>query len=57
MRVINPFAPGGGLDLVLRPVLTRMSESLKQSFVLMTHPSPAARNVRELVALAKRRPG
>jgi tripartite-type tricarboxylate transporter receptor subunit TctC len=121
VRVINPFAPGGGLDLVLRPTLQKMSESLKQSFVLdnrpgaagvigteiaaksppdgytllgattgtitinpstyaklpfdslrdlapvtsiasasfvlVTHPSLAARNARELVALAKRRPG
>jgi tripartite-type tricarboxylate transporter receptor subunit TctC len=121
VRVINPFAAGGGLDIVLRPVLQKISESLKQSFVvdnrpgaagvigtdlaaksppdgytligattgtitinpstyaklpfdpvrdlapitnigsasfvLVTHPSLAARNVRELVALAKRRPG
>lgn len=121
VRVINPFAPGGGLDIVVRPLLAKMSESLKQSFfvdnrpgaagvigteigaksapdgytliaattgtitinpstyaklpfdpvrdlapitsvgsasfVLVTHPSLAARNVRELVALAKRRPG
>jgi len=121
VRVINPFAPGGGLDLVLRPVLQKMSESVKQSFVvesragaagiigtdvvaksppdgytlvgattgtitinpstyaklpfdpmrdlapvsslgsasfvLVTHPSLAVRNVGELVALAKRRPG
>ena len=121
VRVINPFAAGGGLDIVLRPILQKMSDSLKQSFVvdnrpgaagvigtemgaksapdgytligattgtitinpstyaklpfdpvrdlapitnigsasfvLVTHPSLAARNVRELVALAKRRPG
>ena len=121
VRVINPFAPGGGLDLALRPVLQKMSESLKQSFVienragaagsigtemvaksppdgytlvgattgtitinpstyaklsydpardlapvtsvgsasfvLVTHPALPARNVRELVALAKSRPG
>ena len=121
VRVINPFAPGGGLDLVLRPVLQKVSENLKQSFiienrpgaagsigtevvaksppdgytligattgtitinpstyaklpfdpvrdlapvtsigsasfVLITHPSLAVRNVGELVALAKRRPG
>jgi tripartite-type tricarboxylate transporter receptor subunit TctC len=121
VRVINPFAPGGGLDLVLRPMLLKISENLKQSFVLdsrpgangiiateiaaksapdgytligattgtitinpstyaklpfdpirdlapvtsvgsasfvlVIHPSLAARNVRELVALAKRRPG
>ena len=121
VRVINPFAPGGGLDIVLRPLLAKMSESVKQSFfvdnrpgaagvigtdlaaksapdgytlisattgtitinpstyaklpfdpvrdltpitniasasfVLVTHPSLAARDARELVALAKRRPG
>src|SRR5262249_54427161 len=121
VRVVNPFAAGGGLDIVLRPMLQKMSENLKQSFVvdnrpgaagvigtelvakspadgytligattgtitinpstyaklpfdpvrdlapitsiasasfvLVTHPSLAARNVRELVALAKRRPG
>ena len=121
VRVINPFAPGGGLDIVLRPMLAKMSDSTKQSFfvdnrpgaagvigtdlgaksppdgytlisattgtitinpstyaklpfdpvrdltpitnigsasfVLVTHPSLAARNARELVALAKRSPG
>ena len=34
VRVIVPFAPGGGLELVSRPVVTRMSESTKQPFVL-----------------------
>jgi tripartite-type tricarboxylate transporter receptor subunit TctC len=121
VRVINPFAPGGGLDIVVRPLLQKMGESLKQSFVvdnrpgaagvigteigakspadgytliaattgtitinpstyaklpfdpvrdlapitnvgsasfvLVTHPSLAASNVRELVTLARRRPG
>ena len=121
VRVINPFAPGGGLDIVLRPMLAKMSDSTKQSFfvdnrpgaagvigtdlgaksppdgytlisattgtitinpstyaklpfdpvrdltpitnigsasfVLVTHPSLAARNARELVVLAKRSPG
>src|SRR5688572_21516311 len=121
VRVINPFAAGGVLDIILRRTLQKMGESLKQgfvvdnrpgaagvigtelaaksapdgytllgattgtitinpstyaklpfdpvrdlapitsigsaSFVLVTHPSLAARNVRELVTLAKRRPG
>ena len=121
VRVIMPFAPGGGLELVARPILTRMSESTKQAFVLdfrggangivgmeagskaapdgytlvtsttgshtinpgvhaklpfdvdrdfapitnfgeapfvlVSHPALAARNPRELVALAKSRPG
>jgi tripartite-type tricarboxylate transporter receptor subunit TctC len=120
VRVINPFAPGGGLDIVLRPVMLKLGDSLKQSFVvdnrpgaagiigteigarsapdgytligattgtitinpstyaklpfdpvrdlapitnigsasfvLVVHPSVPARNVRELVALAKRKP-
>lgn len=121
VRVINPFAPGGGLDIVMRPVLQKISDSLQQgfvldnrpgaaglvgteagaksppdgytlvaattgtvtinphvytkasfdtlrdfapicnfaqaSFVLVTHPSLAVGNVRDLVSLAKRRPG
>ena len=34
VRVINPFAPGGGLEIVLRPLLTKMSDNARQSFVL-----------------------
>ena len=41
VRVINPFAPGGGVDLVMRPVLQRMSDSTQQSFVLDNRPGAA----------------
>ena len=41
VRVINPFAPGGGLDLVMRPVLQKMSDSVQQSFVLENRPGAA----------------
>ncbi|VTU15802.1 Argininosuccinate lyase [Variovorax sp. SRS16] len=34
VRVISPFAPGGGLDVVLRPLLQKMGESMGQSFFL-----------------------
>jgi tripartite-type tricarboxylate transporter receptor subunit TctC len=34
VRVIVPFAAGGGLDIVLRPLLQKMSESLHQQFVI-----------------------
>jgi tripartite-type tricarboxylate transporter receptor subunit TctC len=34
VRVISPFAPGGGLDVVLRPLLQKMGESLHTSFYL-----------------------
>ena len=121
VRVIVPFPAGGGLDMIVRTVTQKMSESTKQAFVienrggangiigmdagvkstpdgytlitattgsltinpnvhakmpfdavrdlppitifgeapfvLVCHPSLAARNARELVALAKSRPG
>jgi len=121
VRVIVPFPAGGGLDMIVRPIMQRVSESTKQPyvmdyrggangivgmdvgakaapdgytlttsttgshtinpnvhaklpfdvtrdllpitnfgvapFVLVCHPSLAARNPRELVALAKSRPG
>ncbi len=34
VRVIVPFAAGGGLDIVLRPLLQKMSESMHQQFVI-----------------------
>jgi tripartite-type tricarboxylate transporter receptor subunit TctC len=34
VKVISPFAPGGGLDVVLRPLLQKMGESLNTSFIL-----------------------
>jgi tripartite-type tricarboxylate transporter receptor subunit TctC len=50
VRVINPFAPGGGLDLALRPVLQKMSESLKQSFVIENRAGAAGIIGTEVVA-------
>src|SRR5262245_25953872 len=52
VRVINPFAPGGGLDLVLRPTLQKMGESLKQSFVVDNRPGAAGVIGTELAAKA-----
>ncbi len=34
VRVIVPFAAGGGLDIVLRPLLQKISESTHQQFVI-----------------------
>jgi tripartite-type tricarboxylate transporter receptor subunit TctC len=34
VKVISPFAPGGGLDVVLRPLLQKMGENLGQSFYI-----------------------
>src|SRR5690242_2904769 len=52
VRVINPFAPGGGLDLALRPVLQKMSESLKQSFVVESRAGAAGVIGTDVVAKA-----
>lgn len=34
VRVISPFAAGGGLDVVLRPLLQKMGENLGQNFYI-----------------------
>ena len=52
VRVINPFAPGGGLDLAIRPVLQKMSESVKQQFVIENRPGAATNVGTDLVAHA-----
>jgi tripartite-type tricarboxylate transporter receptor subunit TctC len=50
VRVINPFAPGGGLDIVLRPMMLKVGESLKQSFVVDSRPGAAGIIGTELAA-------
>jgi tripartite-type tricarboxylate transporter receptor subunit TctC len=34
VRVIVPFAPGGGSDLTARPIAIKLSEALGQQFVV-----------------------
>ncbi|HEX4328588.1 MAG TPA: tripartite tricarboxylate transporter substrate binding protein [Burkholderiales bacterium] len=34
IKVISPYAPGGGLDVILRPLLQKMSEGLGQSLYI-----------------------
>lgn len=38
VRVIVPYAPGGGLDAVGRPLFQRLGESLRQPFVMENRP-------------------
>ena len=38
VRVIVPFAAGGGLDIVLRPLFQKMSENVQQNFILDFRP-------------------
>jgi hypothetical protein len=34
VRVVNPFAAGGGLDAIFRPVMAKLSDNLGQTFVI-----------------------
>jgi tripartite-type tricarboxylate transporter receptor subunit TctC len=34
VRVINPFPAGGGMDTLLRPLMQKLGESLKQPFIV-----------------------
>lgn len=38
VRVVIPFAAGGGFDIALRPVLQKMSENMQQQFILDMRP-------------------
>src|SRR5262245_27346749 len=38
VRIVNPFAAGGGQDVLLRPLAQKLSESLKQPFVVDNKP-------------------
>jgi tripartite-type tricarboxylate transporter receptor subunit TctC len=43
VRVIVPFAPGGGSDLTARPISQRLSEALGQQFVVDNRGGAAGR--------------
>lgn len=38
VKVVSPYAPGGGLDVVGRPLLRKLSEALQQQFILENRP-------------------
>lgn len=38
IRVINPYTPGGGVDVILRPVTQKMAESLRQTILVENRP-------------------
>jgi len=52
VRIVVGFAPGGGTDIMARAVATRMSESLKQPFVVENRPGANANLAAKLVAEA-----
>jgi tripartite-type tricarboxylate transporter receptor subunit TctC len=41
VRVVVPYAPGGGLEMVGRPLAQRMSEHYKQQFIIDNRPGAA----------------
>src|SRR5690606_15691028 len=53
IRIILPFAPGGGVDSVMRIVVNGMGQSTDQSFILDNRPSDAGNVALELGARAQ----
>jgi tripartite-type tricarboxylate transporter receptor subunit TctC len=52
VRVVVPFAPGGGIDLTARVVGQRLTEALGQSFVVENRPGAGGALGSEIVARA-----
>lgn len=52
VRVVVPFAPGGGTDLIARPMVQKLSESLGQQFVVDNRGGAAGAIGMEIVARA-----
>jgi tripartite-type tricarboxylate transporter receptor subunit TctC len=62
IRLVVPSTPGGGTDLSMRVVAPKLAVLLEQQIVivpslLVSHPSLPAKNVKELIAFARARPG
>ena len=52
VRIVVGFAPGGGTDIMARTLAARMSESMKQQFVVENRPGANANLAAKLVAEA-----
>ena len=52
IRIIVPFAPGGGTDILVRVMVPRMSELLKQQIIVDNRPGAGSQIGSELVAKA-----
>jgi len=52
VRIINPFAAGGGMDVLLRPIAQKLSESFQQPFIVDNRPGANGMIGSELVAKA-----
>jgi tripartite-type tricarboxylate transporter receptor subunit TctC len=52
IRIVVPFAPGGGTDILTRIMLPKLSELLKQQLIVDNRPGAGSRIGTELVAKA-----
>jgi tripartite-type tricarboxylate transporter receptor subunit TctC len=52
IRVVVPFAPGGGTDILTRIMLPRLTETLKQQLIVDNRPGAGSQIGTELVAKA-----
>ncbi|MPZ46056.1 MAG: tripartite tricarboxylate transporter substrate binding protein [Betaproteobacteria bacterium] len=52
IRIVVPFAPGGGTDIMTRIMLPKLSELLKQQLIVDNRPGAGSRIGTELVAKA-----
>ncbi len=52
VRVVNPYAAGGGLDAIFRPVMARMTENVGQTFVIDNRAGANGQIGSEIVAKA-----
>jgi tripartite-type tricarboxylate transporter receptor subunit TctC len=50
VRIVNPFAAGGGQDVLLRPLAQKLSESLRQPFIIDNKPGANGMIGSEIVA-------
>jgi tripartite-type tricarboxylate transporter receptor subunit TctC len=53
IRIINPYAPGGSTDPVVRPIAEKMGEALGQNVVIENKPGAGTNIGSELVAKSK----
>jgi len=53
IRIVNPYAPGGSTDPVLRPMTEKMSEALGQAVIIENKPGAGTNIGSELVAKSR----